>query len=707
MLKRTKKFIQKERKQILKSVFVLILVTSWLLAGWPPMFESRIKNKEYSFPPKVEETKAAFSAVTGRGSAVDTTNDNAIAVSPDANITVGKIAIVQCVTDNNNTANGATTFHSLADTDTNTWTRVYEETDSDGSADDGSTTSLWWTKVATQIDTTDSITCTLGANKTDKTLAVFEVTVAAGNTVSTSGTVASPTHSDSGTNTTISSTLSSITSREYLLVGSFGAEGETGKNPDTSPVYTELYDLVSTTSGLPAANIQNHLQYRIATVTGETADSLNVTWTNGTQTLVGFYEVLEATYDQEHFWFRDDDGSESAATGYGTGNLAVDANIGASETFAVGQAFRLRMGLLKNNAGVANLTATPKLQFKAGGTTGSCTTDSWTSVNIESLCSSEAFCQAASDNFTDGTATTRQLDATHTLIGGDMIDADGVANSATFDSDSNADHAEWEWMLDSSNAAISTVYTFRIAPSESSTYANYTKCPTLETDALNPTYTQNRYRWYVDNSSANPTDAWSANTGVDIAENAGISVLPAQYDPPGSTQEIRLRVNMTVGTSNLAISTAYFKLQWKNGTDGDCTTGSWTDVGTNDWLYTSSVAVTDGADISAVLSDTTTGKGEEYVKSKASGTSLNHVAANIGEKIEYDFHIIGGGSGWADATQYSFRVVETNSTGSTATTFSTYSACPTLTTEHGLSQLLRHGKFKTETATESGYFWAD
>src|SRR3972149_1764667 len=313
-MKKIKKFIRKERKQVLKTVFVTLLVTSWLLAGWPPLLEFRVKNREFRIPSEIEEAKAAFGTPTARGSAVENSNDNSIVVtSLSGNIVVGRIAIVQCVSDNNDTANGATTFHSLADTDTHTWTRVYEETDSDGAADDGSTTSLWWTKVVTQIDTTDSITCTLGANKTDKTLAVFEVTVAAGNTVSTSGTVASPTHSDSGTNTTISSTLSSITSREYLLVGSFGAEGETGKNPDTSPVYTELYDLVSTTSGLPAANIQNHLQYRIATVTGETADSLNVTWTNATQTLVGFYEVaLPSTYVQNHYrWYVNPASSEN------------------------------------------------------------------------------------------------------------------------------------------------------------------------------------------------------------------------------------------------------------------------------------------------------------------------------------------------------------------------------------------------------------
>ena len=130
--------------------------------------------------------EARFSGVTGRGSNAQTGGASSLSVQPTANITVGKIAIVQAVSDNDDTVGGATTFHTLSDTDNNTWARVYEVTDTDGAADDGSTTSLWWTKVATQIDTTDSITVTYGGGSgslTDATIAVFEATISPGNTI--------------------------------------------------------------------------------------------------------------------------------------------------------------------------------------------------------------------------------------------------------------------------------------------------------------------------------------------------------------------------------------------------------------------------------------------------------------------------------------------------------------------------------------------
>jgi hypothetical protein len=216
------------------------------------------------------------------------------------------------------------------------------------------------------------------------------------------------------------------------------------------------------------------------------------------------------------------------------------------------------------------------------------------------------------------------------------------------------------------------------------------------TPAAAASFTQNAYRWYVDNDAANPTDAWPAN-GVNLAENTAITLTPAAYDPPGITQELRLRVNLTVNTANLAISGKQFSLQFKAGTDGSCTTGSWTTITTGQaWQYATS-SVTDGADITEVLSTTTAGKGEEYVKSDPSQT--NHVGANTTEKIEYDFHLVGTSA--ATSTQYSFRVVENG-----GATLDGYTNCPTLTTEAGNLDLMRHGNVFSGNI-EAGFTWAD
>lgn len=212
------------------------------------------------------------------------------------------------------------------------------------------------------------------------------------------------------------------------------------------------------------------------------------------------------------------------------------------------------------------------------------------------------------------------------------------------------------------------------------------------------TFTQNKYRWYYDNDAVNPTTAWGA---LAIAENTAIPIIPAGYDPPDTTQELRLRTNIVVNTSALSAGTNYFKLEYKAGTDGSCTTGSWTDVGTGVWTYATST-VTDGSNITSMLSDTTSGKGEQYVKSKPS--ALNNVGANIGEIIEYDFHIIGGTA--VPDTTYSFRVVGTDSGGSSETILDAYTNCPTLTTEPGTADLMRHGQV-FNNGLKKGFFWVN
>jgi len=214
-----------------------------------------------------------------------------------------------------------------------------------------------------------------------------------------------------------------------------------------------------------------------------------------------------------------------------------------------------------------------------------------------------------------------------------------------------------------------------------------------EAAAAAVTFTQNDYQWYVDNDLVNVAEVWGT---PDLAENTAIVIVPSGNDPPNSAQELRLRVNMTVNTSTLAVSSQQFKLQFKAGTDADCFTGSWTDVGSAaTWEFASS-GITDGADATTTL--VASDVGEEYAKSNP--TETNHNSATEGQDIEYDFHIIG--TNIANNTQYSFRVVEV----SPVTVFDDYNTCPTLTTEPGTDNLLRHGNLFTE-GVEQGFFWAD
>ncbi|MCK5472178.1 hypothetical protein KAI54_03255 [Candidatus Gracilibacteria bacterium] len=212
--------------------------------------------------------------------------------------------------------------------------------------------------------------------------------------------------------------------------------------------------------------------------------------------------------------------------------------------------------------------------------------------------------------------------------------------------------------------------------------------------AATPTFTLKDYRWYVDNDATNPTDAWG---DPDLAENAAIAAIPADNDPPNSTQELRLRVNFTVNTAALSATSQQFKIQFKAGTDSDCTTGSWTDIGASaTWEFATST-VTDGVAITASLAESEIAG--QYAKSNPTTTNTN--SATVGQEIEYDFHIIG--TNITDATQYSFRIIESDDT-----VFDAYTTCPTLRTEPGMANFMRHGNFFTpDTAVEAGLFWTE
>ena len=225
----------------------------------------------------------AFSAITARGSATEKVSDTTISVSPSANLTVGKVVIVQCATDNDSTAvsDGSSTRHSLADSQGNTWVKIAEYTDADGTAASGVTISLWRTVITTQIGTGNTITLTCSSAVTNKIISLFEATVGTKSTIAVEAVGVGQ--------SAITATLSGMTSREYLLVGFGGSEGnDNAKTADAD--YTERFDL-RTGSGTAATEICTHVQTRIATLTGDTCTSTGWTNTNPIFLLAAIYEV--------------------------------------------------------------------------------------------------------------------------------------------------------------------------------------------------------------------------------------------------------------------------------------------------------------------------------------------------------------------------------------------------------------------------------
>lgn len=225
----------------------------------------------------------AFSGITVRGSAIEAVSDTSIQVHPGADLTIGKLVVVNCVTDNDSTAiaDGPSARHSsVADGKGNSWTKLAEYTDSDGAAADGVTVSSWATKISVAILTTDYITLTVASAVTCKIISVFEAVLGAGGSymVGALGVGQSA----------ISASVSGMVSREYLLIGHGGAEGtDSSKTPDAD--YTERFDLVST-------SITQHVVTRIATLTADTCTSTTWTNTNPVFLLIALYEVAATTF---------------------------------------------------------------------------------------------------------------------------------------------------------------------------------------------------------------------------------------------------------------------------------------------------------------------------------------------------------------------------------------------------------------------------
>ncbi len=214
-------------------------------------------------------------------------------------------------------------------------------------------------------------------------------------------------------------------------------------------------------------------------------------------------------------------------------------------------------------------------------------------------------------------------------------------------------------------------------------------------------FIQHQYRWFVDSDLADVTDPWSSQ---DIPQNTAITVVPVANDAPRANRELRLRTQILVGNNDLAANGIEFKLQYKLGTDGLCTTGSWQDIGDPGsglpWRYAAS-SVANGADLNAFpsrINSPTSNVMQIYVKDAGAGT--NPRAVSVGQYAEYDFHIMHNGAD--GSSRYSFRMVEDS-----GILLSQYDSCPTLVAFPDTEDQLRHGNFFENGLGETGFSWSD
>ncbi len=180
-------------------------------------------------------------------------------------------------------------------------------------------------------------------------------------------------------------------------------------------------------------------------------------------------QPANAVWNQTDFWFRDDDGAETSATGYGSPNINEDTNI---TNVAQGAIFRLRFGIRVTDA---NGTLVPRFEFKQGT---DCTIGSWTTITSVS----DTFNLRLSTNFSDGDVTTKQI-TNGSFVEGKILESANPASS--LDLSKNKD-TEYEWSLQAaSSIAPGTTYSFRVSDNGTA-FGNYEVCPALTTQPPGP-----------------------------------------------------------------------------------------------------------------------------------------------------------------------------------------------------------------------------
>jgi hypothetical protein len=217
-----------------------------------------------------------------------------------------------------------------------------------------------------------------------------------------------------------------------------------------------------------------------------------------------------------------------------------------------------------------------------------------------------------------------------------------------------------------------------------------------------PTYTQNDFEWFATANSVTLTNIWPSGDGENLSENDVITQFPPSNEPLAPGDQIRLQMNMTVGSATLSASTQAFKLQYSE--DDDCTTASvWLDVGGKGsgtiWRLFDEAAIGDSTTQVNDISTSTASAEGYYSEINPSAVNPNEVLS--GENTEWDWPLENNGAN--ENSTYCFRMVLSDGTELDSYNTDSY---PKMVTAPGAVNLMRHGNV-FESEVEKGYFWTN
>ncbi|MFC1925596.1 hypothetical protein ACFLW2_02745 [Chloroflexota bacterium] len=304
--------------------------------------------------------------------------------------------------------------------------------------------------------------------------------------------------------------------------------------------------------------------------------------------------------------------------------------------------YRIRMNLL---VGGSNLPATAqgfKLQYSTS------TSGPWTDVGD----TGSAEIWRGYDNATPADGATITTLLTTSDVGESYEEQNpSVDNPNTINI---GQRGEWDWVVQSNEAAFNTDYYFRMVKADGTELDGYNNYPQITTPP-EMTLTQQDYRWYQNIDSITPTVALAV-------ENTGIS---------GATPltVYRLRMNVEVSFADMVADSETFKLQYATDTGGP-----WTDVGATGsgdiWRGYNNTTPADSTTLTSFLVSTSDVY-ETYEEQNPSVSNPN--AINVGEQGEWDWVV--QNNGVTGNTTYYFRMARSNGTALNA-----YSNYPQITT---------------------------
>lgn len=226
----------------------------------------------------------ALTSVGSLGTAQEKTSDTSISLPVTANAEAGNIVAVWVAMDNVGTADANTTQITVTDDQSNEYVRVRERTESAGAANDGVVLGLFVSVLTTQLNSGENIIATSASAVTAKAISAWEFT-----TGSTGIQIQATNAANGASGDPVAISLSSLTSREYLLLWGFASEDVVNISTHDAD-YTAIDD-IGTSGSTADTNVTVDGAFRIATLTSDTVDATASAGSQHVQVYAAIYEI--------------------------------------------------------------------------------------------------------------------------------------------------------------------------------------------------------------------------------------------------------------------------------------------------------------------------------------------------------------------------------------------------------------------------------